>query len=427
MKRTHLAAALAVLAFAVPAEAQRNAKAAVNVNSRYTVESVEVEGIDRERFSTSLRNEIDKLIGQHFDQSVLNALIDRMKAEVRIRAVEQKLVRGTQPSSIKVVLEVHRKRNEIETEVPKLAYHSREGWTGAVDSTWNAGGHYLGAGIQSDGTTLVERMAGIYTHYEWRPLLDERVKLRFDYANLHQNWNTATREEILRRRDLPGIYRGRNSYTPSLAFQLARGLTASVGASFEDIDFVDDTPAGRATAAARGGSRWSNTAGATLRYGTRWNDTLGPDRDTFEAAYTVRAATRALSSDFVFARHTVSLAYGRQRRHIRLDLQARAGTLSGAAPLYERFVLGNSQTLRGWSKWDLAPVGAANFEYASVQMAYRWMQVYYDTGATWEHGAAVVQRHAAGFGVGREEFLVGLGFPLRSGRTEPIFFVAMKF
>ena len=417
MKWPQIAILAAAAVFAAPAAGQRNAKMPVNVNSRYTVESVQLEGVDKETFSESLRKDIDRLIGQRFDQSLLNALIDRMKNEVRIRSVEQRLAKGSQPASIKIVLEVHRRRNDIDLDTPKLAYHSREGWTGAIDGTVKVGNQYLGGGVQSDGSTLVERFAGANAHYEWRPLGSPRVRMRFDWEGFHETWNTATREAVSARGDVPGLYRGRQNLVPSVAFQLTHDLTATAGMSFEDIDF--ELPAAR--------GQWSNAVVTTLRLHHRWNDDIGPNSDDLEAGYTLRAATRTLSSDFVFARHNVSLAYGRQRGHVRLDIQARAGSLSGRAPLYERFVLGNTQTLRGWSKWDLAPAGADHYEYASVQAAYRFITGFYDTGATWDKGAAVQQRHAAGFGFCNDDLLIAVGFPLRNGRHDPVFYMAVKF
>ena len=42
-----------------------------------------------------------------------------------------------------------------------------------------------------------------------------------------------------------------------------------------------------------------------------------------------------------------------------------AGVLTGTAPLFERFSLGNTTTLRGWNKYDLAPL-APGGHYTNV-------------------------------------------------------------
>jgi hypothetical protein len=421
MKRSLAPVALAAaLVLAAPAQAQRNVRPAVNVNSRYTVESVELEGIEKANLSQGLRRELDGLVGRLFDQSSLNHWMDRLRSEVRIKSIETRLARGSEPNSIRVVIEVHRRRDDVDISASKLAYQSAgEGFTGALDSTVRFGNHLVGGGVLSDGTNLMERYAGVNAHYEYRPLGDPRLRVRFDYENYHQQWNNATRfaAAAATQNGEPGTYSARQNYQPTLTVEVAPGLTVSAGASFENIDF--DLPA------APGQS--SNAAITTLRYRRAWSGLATPDRDELEAGYSLRAATSVLGSDFVYARHAVHLNWARVRGHRRLELQARAGSLSGRAPLYDRFVLGNSALLRGWSKFELAPLGGQHFEYASVQGAWRWLQAYYDTGAIWNQGDGVVQRHAAGFGVGSETFLIAVGFPLRNGRHDPVFFMAVKF
>src|SRR6478735_1117317 len=46
------------------------------------------------------------------------------------------------------------------------------------------------------------------------------------------------------------------------------------------------------------------------------------------------------------------------------------GILNGDAPLFERFTLGDSSTLRGWSKFDLAPVGGTRVAHGSLEYTF---------------------------------------------------------
>ena len=41
--------------------------------------------------------------------------------------------------------------------------------------------------------------------------------------------------------------------------------------------------------------------------------------------------------------------------------------MNGRAPLFERFTLGDSRTLRGWSKFDVAPVGGSRVAHGSLE------------------------------------------------------------
>src|SRR5205085_7398788 len=138
-----------------------------NVNSRYTVESVDFAGNVHSRdalsrLSGELREDIQKLIGQKFNESIVNKLAKRVRDELKATTVSAKVERGTQPEHIRVVFETKRRRLEEEASIPKLAYHSLQGWTGALEVKTNVGSNNdLVVGVQSDGDSLVERQAGI--------------------------------------------------------------------------------------------------------------------------------------------------------------------------------------------------------------------------------------------------------------------------
>src|SRR5690242_17696647 len=96
--------------------------AQANVNSRYTVESVEVSHEVENRLSRSLRQDLQKLIGEKFNASALNDVVRRMRNELHVNEVTQKVLRGTIPDHVKVVLEVGHRRTEWDLSVPKFLY-----------------------------------------------------------------------------------------------------------------------------------------------------------------------------------------------------------------------------------------------------------------------------------------------------------------
>jgi outer membrane protein assembly factor BamA len=106
-----------------------------------------------------------------------------------------------------------------------------------------------------------------------------------------------------------------------------------------------------------------------------------------------------------------------------------AGSTSGHAPLFERFALGDTRTLRGWNKFDVNPLGGARVAHASVQYKYRWAGVFYDTGAAWDRGEDAEVRHAAGVvvAVTRSGPYLTVGFPLRNANFYPLFMLTMNF
>src|SRR4051812_8914287 len=117
-----------------------------NVNSRYTVESVDFAGSVRSkdalsRLSDELREDVQKLIGEKFNESIVNKLARRIREELKATTVSAKVERGTQPEHIRVVFETKRRRLEEEASITKLAYHSLQGWTGALEVNTDIGGN----------------------------------------------------------------------------------------------------------------------------------------------------------------------------------------------------------------------------------------------------------------------------------------------
>jgi outer membrane protein assembly factor BamA len=130
----------------------------------------------------------------------------------------------------------------------------------------------------------------------------------------------------------------------------------------------------------------------------------------------------------VYARHNWYASYNLEHGRQQLLLSFLAGRLTGKAPLNERFVLGNSKTLRGWSKHDLDPLGGDRVVSGSADYRYRILRVFYDTGAIWNNGQTSGQKHSAGVGLKlKGGILLAVAFPLREGRADPVFYAGLSF
>jgi hypothetical protein len=383
-----------------------------NVNSRYTVESVEVPRDVESRISCGLRHDIQQIVGNRLNAAALNDLGRRLRDELKVRSVTPKLIRGTSPDHVKVVLEVGRRKNEFDLSVPKFLYHSSEGWTAAVEASTIVGNSRFSAGLVSDGDELAERYAGIRTRYEHRKLGTDRVRLALAFDSYHQQWNPAT----IGAGGLSEIYRTRQNFEPVATIVLARPLTLSVGAGFQR--FQTQFPLARTDTA--------NAAITTLRYEKR---TEGSDADQqhLEAAYSLRAATRALDSDFVYARHRWHLRYSVTRGRHSVTDEFVSGLITGRAPLFERYILGTSSMLRGWNKYELDPLGGSRVVHNALDYRYGPVEVFYDTGAIWDQGQEVIARHSVGVGLRKSSFLVAMAFPIKEGRVIPVFMVGMNY
>ena len=101
---------IAIAAALTGRELTRNADPAENVNSRYTVESVEVLGYSKSKLSRTVRERIDKLVGTKYDTLALTGVVWKIREEVRARHINVRVGRGTKPEHLAVRLEVEGQR-----------------------------------------------------------------------------------------------------------------------------------------------------------------------------------------------------------------------------------------------------------------------------------------------------------------------------
>lgn len=394
-----------------------------NVNSRYTVETVVIsaEGwrtdlaADRNpdpqgKLSSTLRKDAAALIGEKLNPGMLEEVARRIRKELRARSVEHHVLRGKSPDYVQVVFEVKLRPARFDVSVPKFLYSSKQNWTGAAEATVSVGHNGFTVGGISDGDDLVERFSGLVARYENNRLGSDRVRLRFEFDDYHEQWSAASE-----RASLSGLYRARRVFEPEVTFTLARPLTLSVGASFQQME--NQFPAA--------GTEAANALISTLRYHRRLEDT--ESQHDLDAGYSLRAATRVLGSDFSYARHRLQFRYMLTRgKNVLID-DLTAGAIAGRAPLFERFSLGNAATLRGWNKYDLDPLGGDRVVHNTVEYRYGAFQIFYDSGAIWDHNETAVIRHSAGIGLRQGVFSLAVAFPIREGHIDPIFMVGMNY
>lgn len=398
-----------------------------NVNSRYTVETVVVSGDGwsteltsaghdpKGKIGSSLHKEIASIIGQKLNPTSLDDLAKRLRKEFNARTVEHRVLRGKSPDYVQVVFDIQFKPTHFDLSIPKLFYHSKQQWTGALEGTATIKKNGFTLGLVTDTDELLEGYTGVVARYENSKLGSDRVRLRFQYEGYHQQWDPNTVEAAAASPETAsGIYRTRQNFEPQVLFTLAKPLTLTVGASFER--FETQYPAAQTQAA--------NALITTLRYHRRLEDE-GSQHD-LDAGYNLRAAAKILSSDFAYSRHHLQFRYMLTRGRNVLIESLSAGIANGRAPLFERFVLGNSSTLRGWNKYDLDPLGGNRMVHNSVEYRYRAFQIFYDTGSVWDQNETAVVRHSVGVGLRQGNFSLAVAFPLRDGRADPIFMVGMN-
>ena len=379
-----------------------------NINSKYTVESVELLPASAAKHAGSaIKSDMGAMVGQKFDQAAIDKLSKRIASELH-RKVEHRVEKGTQPEHVKVVYDAPQSI-EADADVTKLAYTSKEGFTGALQSNFDLAGLRVHAGMQSDADHLLERYAGYNLGASRR--IGERVLLRLDFESFHQQWNATTIRALAERPDVPGVYRERYHVAPSVSVVIAEPLTVTFGVDIQH--FETQFPAARFEA--------SNAVTTTLRYRRRWSSDAS--RQEVDAAYGLRAATRTLGSDYVYARHAITAEYRGQIGESTFSARFLAGAMNGQAPLFERFTLGDSTTLRGWNKFDLAPAGADRMWHQSVEFHHHLFSYFFDAGSIWNEGGERKIRLATGVGFG----VLFVGFPLNADDGDATFILNVRF
>ncbi len=389
-----------------------------NVNERYTVESVEITGADQSRLDRTTREDLHRLVGRKFSQERLDQMCQTLHKAFPGRTVGITVHRGTRPEHVRITFEVKGRSKRFDVSAPTAIYNSRLAWSGEVDAAVQMRSSTASFGIVSNGEPLVERFAGIRAGYENRKIGTDRLQLAFEAGSYHTIWNGATVEASSEAS--PGgqpldTYRTRRIFQPTATVVLARPLKLSVGASFQQMQF--QFPAARTEAA--------NAVITTLRYDRLLEDS-GSSKQRLEAGYGLRAATRTLGSDFVYTRHTADFGYTLWHGNHKLSDRFLVGGIAGNAPLFERFVLGNSTTLRGWNKYDLVPLGGDRVVYNSVEYRYRAFQAFYDAGSVWLTGNKATVKHSVGAGVHVGDLALLIAFPLRNGRVEAVFIAGLN-
>src|SRR5438105_3367628 len=179
----------------------------LNVNKRYTVDTVTVAGkgwktnvVDpSDKISSGLRKELTALIGQKLNPGVLDSLAARIKKEFSAREVSHHVLRGDSPDHVRIEFDVKPSHGNIDGSITKFLYDSKSGWSGAGALGFTVRQNSFLFGLASDGDTLNERFAGISARYENKHLGTDKVNLRFQFESYHEQWNSNTLDMLAAR------------------------------------------------------------------------------------------------------------------------------------------------------------------------------------------------------------------------------------
>jgi hypothetical protein len=397
--------------------------AETNVNQQYVIESVSISGVqldgaENAKLPGALRERLNSLVGARCDMNVLNEVSDQLRRELHLRAVSQRLLRGSQPGRIRVNFEIERRPASFDVAVPKFLYHSEQKFSGEVDAIIRASHNTLTVGATSNGDDLTERFTGAAIRYDNSQIGTDRVRFGVEFDEFHEQWRPSTVAAAGTDGDF-SLYHARRNIAPQLTFVVAKPFTISVGTSFEQME--SGTP--------RGPDQSANALTADLRYNRGFEGSLFQQQ--VGASYSLRTGFRGLGSDYAYSRHMVTVRYEvRSGRQLARD-EFMGGMIAGDAPMFERFVLGSSETLRGWDRYVIDPLGGTRVVHNSITYGYQIHQgtaeVFYDAGALWEPTREAKLRHSVGVAYRQGIFVLTMAFPVVEGHIAPVFMAGMNY
>ena len=394
----------------------------VNVNERYTVESITFRGIAISKIDKNWHKNAKELVGERYNEKAANDLAKKLSDALGGNyRVEIKVEKGEKPDHVKVVFQLERihryfHRNAFDTDIPLVVYHSKQGFSGTLEIPIRLRHNVFTFGIVSDVDKLLERNAGIRLRYEHRKVGTDKLRLRMDFNSYHQSFNAAILAALEDRPDVPGIYRTRQNFAPALSLHPTADLKLSTGVSFQRLQMQYPTLRTERAYAGTADVQFLRDIESRSGYWHRMG-----------ASYGLRTATRVLDSDFVYTRHQMTGDYILSRGKHLFGAHFFGGLITGNAPLFERFSLGNSATLRGWNKFDVAPLGGNRAAHGTLEYRYSHFQLFYDFGAVWDKGMPSHAKHGLGFGLVSKHAFMSLAFPVRHRNVVPVFIMGIRY
>jgi hypothetical protein len=417
MTRTLVRLAI-VLALAAPlAGVARAQQDTTNVNSRYDVERVSISGVSESAVSQSLRDDMQKLVGQKFDPDAADRLARRLASELHGYTVDVKVKRGEHADRVDVVFDAERHRKyPFDLRVAPLLYTTEDGFSVSLVPSFETHHNYFAFGVVSDANDLLERNRGLVLRYEHRKLGTEMLQVGFEYDYFHPSFEEETQLALAAAPWVPGIYRTREVFSPSVSVLPLPQVKVTFGASFETLEMQYPAP--------------HDEAANALTFGVQYRQDVRPRRGlrhVIDADYSLRDASTSLESDFFYRRQWVAADYTLRVGRQSFGFQFQGGHISGLPPLFERFTIGNATTLRGWDKFEVAPLGGTRLAYGSLQYRYRPLELFYDFGSVWDEGQSADVKHSVGIGFAwRNGFFASLGVPLRYHGVTPVFMFGFR-
>jgi hypothetical protein len=391
-----------------------------NVNTQYVVENARIVGVPDAEVTQALVDALEALVGKRLDSTDAQRVQEQIESELPRYEIDRRIQRGSRPGQIKLIYEAHKREPpkwlRFDSLRSNAIFHSEQGWGSYLDlGIGNGAVRFTPIVAIDNADDLVEEYTGYGLRFETRQLGTRRLGASLEWSWFEQDWRDATLGAVALNPDIPPLYENRTTITPLVKFALSPNLSVSGGVSISELEPL--TPGA--------GSQTANAAVGSLDYHLRWDDASDATH-TINANFGVRAGSRELDSDLAYTRYfgEGSYRYDAGRHHV--QAAGMAGGVTGRAPLFERFALGDSMTLRGWDKYDIAPAGGNRMVYSSLEYRYTGLALFLDVGSVWDANAERHVRVSTGFGFHGGPAFLAVGFPLNTDNVKAIVTIGLR-
>ena len=395
-----------------------------NINSKYIVDTVEVKGVPDRDISPDLRQDLQTLTGKPLDSDAADRLDQRLKSEFPHHDISRRTSRAKEQGHVNLVYVLTKAEwarwLRFEPIDGNALFHSDQGWGAVLPLTIIASDVMVMPVISWDtADDLIEEYSGFGVRVESRRLGTDRLGFFFEWSTSDPEWREPTLLALALNPQIPGAYGNRMSVTPLLKFAFLPQLSVAGGVGITELEpLADDLPIP---------SQMANVAIGSIRYHQQWGRSSKNPVHEAGAALTLRKGTTSLESDFSYDRYVAEGDYVYRWGKQRIAVSGIGGRITGAAPLFERFSLGDSRTLRGWDKYDINPAGGDRMFHTSVEYQVHDVMLFVDAGSVWDTGTEKRVRFSTGAGYTPGPLFMTLGFPINTDEFRAVFTMGFRF
>jgi hypothetical protein len=391
-----------------------------NVNARYLIDRVEMRGVPDTDLSDEVRTGMQALVGEPLGADSVSQVEQKLRSELAEYDVRRRVVRGRRTGEVRLIFVVEKTEAarwlQFEPLRSNALFHSDQGWGAFLDFPLGGRDYRFTPIFAIDhADDLIEEYSGFGLRFESRRLGTDRLGASVEWSTFDQDWRDATIGGIAANPRAGDLYDQRSTITPLVTFALHRGFRVSGGVGITELEPLSG---------GEPGSRMANAVIVSVGYTEEGRRAGGHD---IGAGFIIRAATGALESDYEYTRYFGQARFRYRRDRHTVIVLGEAGGIDGEAPLFERFSLGDSRTLRGWDKYDIAPTGGDRVVHTSLEYRYGGLGFFLDTGSVWDTGADARARVAAGINFEADAFFATLGFPLNTDDVRAVFTTGVRF